>query len=973
MRRISETTILKRLFIPVLLLLAGCSLEKQTGFNRAMQNLTAHYNILFDANEILRLKQQSYALSFVDSYSQILSVYQDTAAKGTAPDKDLEEAKVKAGKIINVKEQSHYLGDAYLVLGKADYLEGDYFDAVEFFSYVIRSFKDQPKLTEEALAWKTRSLLYLNQLPQAKSVIDSAIQGIVKKTPKATITNIYAAKLQYDIDVQDYEDGEAMAKKAIHYCSEKSLKLRWTFILAQLQELDNKTADAYKNYTSIVNSNAPFEMAFNASLNRIRIDENQSGIRVSRIDRLKALLKNENNKDFIDQVYFQIGELYYAGKDVGNAIKNYRLSVRTSRKNQNQKGLSYLRLADIFFKDKADYVAAKKYYDSTLLNLSPTFPGYQMIQKKSNNLQLLADRFGIIAREDTLQMLAKLDDKARAAKIDALVNADILQQQQSAGQLDNYNNSPSPAGPSAGGGSAFYFYNSNAVSTGYNDFKRRWGNRKLEDNWRRSNRASSDITSNAAQNTDPDAPADQTVRGKGANTAGNYRQQLIKNIPLTPEMLAQSNTRIYNAYFDIANFYRDVMGDKPEAIATYELLLARFPDTQDKPAIYYNLYRLYSDIDKQKSDYYKALLLKNYADTPFAKIIVDPNYASRLNDADAQLNESYNQVYDQYAKADYKGAIASIDDLQQRYPNNKWSAQLAYLRAISAGHLEKFDPFKNDLQQIVAKYPDDKLVTPLVKQHLAYLDAHKDAMSVRPFVLTDKDPNEEPFVPPVAPDEAQQAAIRYNNIVAEHQAEAVRQAEAARQAAALKQQAAKPVPENTVATNPAANTPAGQSVTNPTAANPDFAQQPPTHVLPSNPPVTNQPASVSPPNPATTSVFSMRDSTNYYFVINVTNVTTNLASSRFGIGQFNRANFQPGAITHQMISVGDSSRLIYVGRFFSLAAAKDYARAIIPLMPDIMKVPKDEYSFFLITQENLDKLTSKKMLDSYIDFYQNNY
>ncbi|MBS1525388.1 MAG: gliding motility protein, partial [Bacteroidetes bacterium] len=501
LRRISETTILKPLFIAVLLLLAGCSLEKKTGFNRAMQNLTAHYNILFDANEILRTKQQSYSLSFVDSYSQVLSVYQDTASKGAAPDKDLEEAKAKAGKIIDVKEQSHYIGDAYLVLGKADYLEGDYFDAVEFFSYVIRSFKDQPKLTEEALAWKARSLIYLNQLPQAKLVIDSAIQGIVKKTPKATITNIYATRLQYDINVQDYEDGEAMAKKAIHYNSDKSLKLRWTFILAQLQELDNKTAEAYKNYTSIANSNAPFEMAFNASLNRIRIDENQSGARVSRIDRLKMLLKNENNKDFADQVYFQIGELYYAGKDVDNAIKNYRLSVRASRKNQNQKGLSYLRLADIFFKDKANYVSAKKYYDSTLLNLSPTFPGYQMIQKKSNNLQLLADRFGIIAREDTLQMLAKLDDKARAAKIDALVNADILQQQQSAGQPDNSVSSPSAGGPSAGGNSTFYFYNSNAVSTGYDDFKRRWGNRKLEDNWRRSNRASSDITNNASQNT----------------------------------------------------------------------------------------------------------------------------------------------------------------------------------------------------------------------------------------------------------------------------------------------------------------------------------------------------------------------------------------------------------------------------------------------------------------------------------------
>jgi hypothetical protein len=121
------------------------------------------------------------------------------------------------------------------------------------------------------------------------------------------------------------------------------------------------------------------------------------------------------------------------------------------------------------------------------------------------------------------------------------------------------------------------------------------------------------------------------------------------------------------------------------------------------------------------------------------------------------------------------------------------------------------------------------------------------------------------------------------------------------------------------------------------------------------------------------SIFSMRDSTNYYFVINVSTGTTNLASSRFGIGQFNRANLPAGGVKHQLTAIGDDTQLIYVGLFSSMDAVKAYARAIIPLMPDIMKVPKDKYSFFIITRENLDKLTSKKLLDSYIDYYQKNY
>ncbi|HEY5325800.1 MAG TPA: gliding motility protein, partial [Mucilaginibacter sp.] len=95
-----------------------------------MQNLTAHYNILFNAKEIIRLKQESYATSFIDNYNEILSVYQDTTPQSATPDKDLELAIAKANTMITIKEQSHYIGDAYLVLGKANYLEGNYFNAV---------------------------------------------------------------------------------------------------------------------------------------------------------------------------------------------------------------------------------------------------------------------------------------------------------------------------------------------------------------------------------------------------------------------------------------------------------------------------------------------------------------------------------------------------------------------------------------------------------------------------------------------------------------------------------------------------------------------------------------------------------------------------------------------------------------------------------------------------------------------------
>jgi len=944
------TSVRKRVYILLclLLLLIGCSLQKKSNFNRHMQDLTAHYNILFNANQILQQKQDDYALNFIDSYNEILNVYQDTTTKTATLDKDLQSAVDKANKIIGIKEQSHYLGDAYLVLGKANFLGGQYFNANEYFNYVIKSFANQPKLVVQARVWKARTLLYLNKLPRAKLQLDTVMDSIPKKINPA---DIYATKLQYDIDVQDYADGENMAKQAIKYCKDKKQRLRWTFILAQIQELEQKNSDAYANYVKIAKSNAAFEMAFNADLNRIRIEDEQNGVKLSRIDKLKSLLKNPNNKEFEDQIYYQVAQLYFAGKDIDNAIKNYKLSVASSVKNQNQKGLSYLRIADINFNVKANYITAKKYYDSTLMTLTPNYPGYSLIQKKTNNLQLLTDRLLIISREDTLQMLAKMDEKTRDALIDTMVNQQILRQ---AAQANNTNRIRKSSANSVGnvintgGNSTFYFYNSQAVSQGYNDFKRLWGDRKLEDDWRRSNRTSTQTANNIPGvngTSDPTAVNDPTARSANAVTAGRYRQQIVQNLPLTPDLVAQSNQRIYNAYFDIANFYRDILDDKREAINAFETILHRFPDNPNLPVIYYSLYRLYTELNDPKAEDYKNRLLKNYPETAFAKIILDPDYSKKIGDQDAEFKNSYNQVFDLYDKKKYKDAVASADQVIKKYPGSKYLAQLYYLRAISAGHNEPVAAFKNDLEQIVKNYPNDKLIIPLITEHINYINANLVDMSARHNALLETDTTEVPFTPAVVNKKGTE--FRY------------------------------PGREMKFATVADVRKPEPKTVTTITPTKADSAK-----AVVANMPVANAPAKPVDPlltnaapvkKPVVSGIFSMRDSTNYYFVINVYKDNTNLAPSRFGIGQFNRSNLNDPNVKHLLKDVGNDNRLIFVGRFYSLASVKAYARAIIPLMPEIMTIPRDKYTFFIITSQNLDKLTSKKLLDNYIDFYQNNY
>nr|WP_294943063.1 tetratricopeptide repeat protein [uncultured Mucilaginibacter sp.] len=978
----------------LLLIIAGCSLEKKSALNRGLQNLTAHYNILFNAKEILKEKEEGYAAGFVDNYSELLSVYQDTAATGDVVDKDLEAAKMKANTIISIKEQSHYIPDAYLVLGKANFLAANYFDAVEYFNYVVLTGRPkQTQIKQEALVWKGRSLLYLNKNAEAKQIIDSAIQNI---NPKKSITaDVYATKLQYDINVQDYADAEAMAKEAIKYSNDNLQRMRWTFILGQLQELNGKPADAVASYARVAKSNVTFDMAFNADLNRIRIEDSQNGVKISRLARLRALLKNQNNADFTDQVYYQIAQLQYADNNIDDAIKSYKQSANYSTRNQNQKGLSYLRLADIYFKNKADYTLAKNYYDSTLTALSPNYPGYITIQKKANNLQLLTDNLKVIAREDTLQMLAAMDEPGRNKRIDEMYKRQAIQKQTAA--MPANNGAPGtladpfddPAAPQASvpNGGNFYFYNTNAISQGFSDFKRVWGNRKLEDNWRRSSRSNADLTTNTlntAKNVDTNALPDSLQRSPAEVEANNFKHDLVQNLPLTSPLLVQSNMKRYDAYLAIANFYRDVLNDKKEAAAAYEKVLALFPDNNNKAAIYYNLYRLYSEDNVALSDKYKALVLKEYPETAFAKTILDPDYGKRLNDEDTGFSVLYNQVYDLYAAKNYTGVITSADGLLKTYPNNKYASQLAYLKAFAAGHKEKLDPFKSDLQQIAAKYPDDQLITPLVKQHLAYIDVNQNELAARPVVITDRDIADGTFTIPIVYQQQTEYRVPYTGgpivIVPD-----VRKPEK------------KPVPASVVTTRPLPppvnqpeKTPVAvqQPVKEPevaktipepvkepevTQVKPEPVTQTQPEVAQAAPPIQEPAKTVTPPPVKKPYIFNMRDSTNYYFVVSVNSGTTNLASSRFGIGQFNRVQYQGSPVNHNLKNAGADNQLIYVGRFTSIENVKDYARRIVPLLPDIIKVPKDKYSFFIITKENLDKLADGKTLSSYIEYYQENY
>jgi tetratricopeptide (TPR) repeat protein len=548
--------------------------------------------------------------------------------------------------------------------------------------------------------------------------------------------------------------------------------------------------------------------------------------------------------------------------------------------------------------------------------LPKNFPDYDNIVKKADNLKYLTDRYTIISKEDTAQAIAKLPAGEREAKVKAYLTPKV-EVSNTGGVISNqYLNDPNFPNQSLNAqnnatGNTFYFNNNAAISNGFGDFRKRWGNRQLEDNWRQSNRSSAQETNqvlaggNIATGITPangeinQAAADQT----------SLEKQFLDGLPTTPALLATSDQKIIDAYFEIASFYQQELNDKPEANKIYLELIKRYPDNNHLVAIYYSLHLNYKGVDEVKSEQYKQLVLTKFPESNFAKNILDPSYSAKQTEMENIAINNYNVAFDAYAKKDYPGVVKQADDNITAFPNNDFAPQYAYLKAIAVGRTAKVDALLTEFNLITTLYPNDKIITPLVRDHLKYIEANLDEFKQRPVALIDFDANAPRFVSQATP-----AAVPVKPLVTDN--------------AVVKTVAPAPVVK----------------------------------------PVEVKPTDVTKP----ASIFSAAKSEEYYYVIDVADATLTLSSSRFGIGQFNRGNYPDNDLEHKLVEL-DNDQLIYITSFIDLEDAKLYESSITGQLKNIMKVPANLYKSFIISKENFGKLTDRSRVNEYLEFLKDNY
>lgn len=906
------------------LLLAACGTPKDTAMSRGMQNLTARYNYIYNSNVILENYEEALYESYKDNYNELLPIYTapekfsaNTVLNPPPNSRELDAIITKAQAIIADKAFSNYIDESYLLLGKAHYFKTNYFIAEEFFDYTAKTYQANEQVEINALNWKARSLMQLNNLKDAALILDTVYSHLplIKKNkaePLATIAQMY-------IYQERYNDAIILLEEAVKITPLKRNRIRWTYILAQLYEKQKNYQEALRDYIKVQKSNAGFELYFNANLNKIKVTGLLNGERLNRKKQLLALLRDDKNLEYIDQIYYQIAESYAEDGDLQEALKYYQTSVRKSNRNNYQKGLSYLKLANLNFGELKNFLKAKLYYDSTINTLPKTYPGYDLILKKSQNLEYLTTRYQTVAFEDTLQLISKLPEGERLERIKKITApAPLAAINTGKVQNDLFPDNVKTTTVTTTSG-VFYFNNTTALSKGFSDFTTKWGNRKLEDNWRQSIKSSAQSTFEAiAKVEDNNYAGDLKGKGKSVSGTDTLINKYMAAVPVTPELMAASNQKIIDAYYEIANFYQQELGDQQEAIKIYQLILARFPQNNHLASIFYSLYLGYKNTDPENSSKYKALVLKNFPESIYAKIILDPDYSAKQSIAEAAVIKKYNEIFSQYESKAFPSVIAEVNTITSQFPDNLLNPQLNYLRAISIGRTQQIDSLVSAFKGIINLYPDDKLIAPLVKDHLAYISTHMDEFKKRKVALPDFDLNEPRFFVsqplPSKPTQKPQtpvAAIEKTDMT---------------------------VPEAVKSADP----------------RPAIAINKPAVIISAD------------------KIFSNEVSKTYYFVIDVEDASLTLSSSRFGIGQFNRGNYTGMGLKHQLTEF-DNDQLIYVGNFSSFAEAKDYSDGITPQLKQIMKVPTGIYNSFIISKENFEKLLSKDLVNKYLEFFKINY
>ena len=785
--------------IVLLALLVSCSTKKNTSTTRAYHALTAHYNTLYNGQVAYLEGFEAQSKGHKDNFNEILPMYICTSkATANLGKSNFETAITKSEKAIKVhsikkrpiikgnskrtekekaflarREFNPYIYRAWFMMADAQFQKGEFFEAASTYNYILRLYSTQPDITSVAKAKLARCYVALNWPYDAEDLLNKMKRDTITRKGEKEVEN---TKAGYYVLTHQYQEAIPHLKNAIKTTRGKLPKARLNFLLAQLYHETGRDTMAYKTLSKVIRANPPYEVAFNARI--MQTEVMHKGKFRQMIARLKRMARSDKNKDYLDKVYYAMGNIYLANEDTTHCIYAWEKGLEESKKNGPDKATLLLHLSQLYW-EQENYIEAARTYKLCVGALDKEHQEYKETERRSKILNDLEPHLSTIKLQDSLQVLAQSPEEVYLAAIDRVIAELRRKEKEEAkkaaanGTLNPnaMNNGAMAAGATGMGKDAaaaqmnqmgmmggqqqgdWYFYNPMAVRNGQQEFQRRWGTRPNENFWRISNKQSllanmseeeakkyegmdeamADSLFGAATSAaeaDSIASKEQARKDSLANDP-HHREFYLKQIPFTEEQMEASNQLLGNALYNAGIQEQEQLENFPLAEKTMIRFLNDFPEHEGTDNVFYHLFLLYGRLeDLEGAEEYKGYLLEDYPDAKLAFLLGNPNYEMIAREGKHVEDSIYAEAYAAYQTENYKKVEENYQFSTDNFPEGKNRARMMFVRAMSSLYDGQRDTFMVTLRDVIQKFPKEE-VTELAQAIVKGLDEGRLLMDDR--------------------------------------------------------------------------------------------------------------------------------------------------------------------------------------------------------------------------------------------------
>lgn len=718
-----------------IMVLASCSTKKNKWNRRVWHNMTSHYNVWWNGNQSMKEGEKTLRDNVKDDYTKTLPVFnygtkENALALNQPMDRTIEKDAIciqKHSMRFNNEERVRWIDDAFIDMGKAHFYKQDYVPARRTFEYAATQFRKSPDRFTATL-WLAKTYIATKQYEKAESMLQAilvASDNEDEKIPKYVRTNIDLVYADYYIAMGKENDAVKYLRSALLTAKGKYNKTRAMFILGQIYQNQNDKPRATEQFKNVIRKHPSYEMTFEAKMNLARCyDADTTTI----MKMLNNMLKDSKNTDFKDRIYYAMAGVALENQNVDDGVKYLRRSVATSTTNNMQKIKSSLDCANILFGNN-DYILSQAYFDTAVMTMDRTYPGYDSLLNLSVMLTDLVSNLTVYYTQDSLLRLADMDSIHRNAIIDQVIEdykeeQKRLEEQREIQQqiaLNGGNDKTESTVPTGNDGN-WYFYNTTTRNRGMNDFKVKWGNRMLEDYWFISNKQS------FAQEMPQEELSEEELALMSEEERESYLKALeiskdttqytpldrgyyLKQIPFTQGAKDQANQQIAEALNNIGFIYYNDLSDYPRSIEAYSELTERYPDNSNEVSAWYYLYKMHSSRkETADAEKYKNLVLTKYPDSNQAKIILDPEYFIKANERGAEAEQLYAKTFEAYQNGQYQRVMMNVKKARQQFDGDTlYMPRFEFLNAISLGYVEVVDSMAYSLLRLIQTYPESSI------------------------------------------------------------------------------------------------------------------------------------------------------------------------------------------------------------------------------------------------------------------------